>query len=119
VSRFDTDALLRAAVDQAATISQDLTFAIMDSAALREAVLRLQEDVSATLKAIEQETDAKKLANLQRDLAEVLPKRRKVIVSIAKSHGGAALEDAAERALKLLSGIVIAAARSFILGPAA
>jgi hypothetical protein len=115
VSRFDSDALLQAATDQIVGMGPELVSAVLDSTALRTALLRLREDAAATLRAIEQETDPVKLANLQQDLAQMLPARRKIIVSLAKSYGGASLEDVAERGLRLLGQVVVAAARAFVL----
>src|SRR3954467_1392704 len=111
MSTFDAEIFAQAAL---ADVRGLLTDSEHNSAELKQELQELQDDIEATLAAIEVEKDSRRARAPRDDLEKFLPARKAAILSAAQSWVGGELAQTLENALTLATRAAVIVAKAFV-----
>ena len=111
MSTFDAEIFAQAAL---ADVKAVLDSTDEDSADVRVELAQLQQDIEATLAALEVERDERRARALRQDLEQFLPARKAAILSAAQSRFSSQIQSALEDALSLAARVAVVAAKAFV-----
>jgi hypothetical protein len=111
MSTFDAEIFAQAAL----TDARDLLVTTATNGSQASAELdALQQDIEATLAALEVEKDGRRAQALRADLESFLPARKAAILSAATTRGSSEVDAALETALTLATRVAVIVAKSFV-----
>jgi hypothetical protein len=113
MSTFDAEIFAQAAL---ADVRDVLAKAQTTSADAQVELQQLEQDIEATLAALEIEKDGRRAMGLRKDLDEFLPARKAAILSAAASTESSELQAALENALALATRTAVIVAKAFVTG---
>ncbi len=111
MSTFDAEIFAQAALAEVRGLVNESACAY---ASLEAALKELQDDIEATLAALEVERDGRRARALREDLERFLPARKAAILSAAESRASKQFKEALEHALTLATRVTVIVAKAFV-----
>src|SRR5580698_5109780 len=111
MSTFDAEIFAQAAL---ADVRDVLNKTATTSADVQIELQQLEQDMEATLAALEVEKDGRRAQALRQDLAQFLPARKAAILSAAASAESSELQAALENALAVATRTAVIVAKAFV-----
>jgi hypothetical protein len=113
MSTFDAEIFAQAALSD---VRELLASTAADTADAQVELQALEQDIEATLAALEVEKDGRRAQALRQDLETFLPARKAAILSAAASVEAGNVQAALEKALTLATRVAVIAAKAFVTG---